>query len=1550
MVIEPDTVSGASPYIFNTSLRSTYGMCGMHADGNKATGFKSMVVAQFTGVGLQKDDNAFVLYDDASGTYKTESEVTDLDKKPLHLNSNAIYKPDYENFHIKASNDAVIQDVSIFAIGYAQHFVSDTGGDQSVTNSNSNFGAKALISKGFRKSAFSRDDVGYITHVIPPRDIEPSESTLTYQSLDVGLSTNPVGGATTNRLYLYGYTDEDTAPASVTDSYKIGARNDDVLKLTISNVTYETPIIMPIPGTDSAEDGPTGRKRFTVSRTNNLNDITSDVISLTEDHNFINGESVRVISDDGSIPDGLVHNSLYFVITDTKDGTLSSNEIKLGQTFNDATVGDTFPVSIKNKTGGILTIESRVTDKKSGDIGHPIQYDSTNDNWYIVGSATTAKNTINQALIDNRATLSNQTSKTFIQRKVDTRIAVDRTYRFRYVIPKEFKNAKEPTPSYVIQESSTVGVSSTFEFSSASDVTKLRNVKIIADATYASNVITFTTELPHGFRVGDDVVVSKVVSSDNPLGVGNSSYNDTHTIVTTPTSKTFTVTTSRTPGTFGNAISLRNENLPTVSRNKYKNTYVTYDIDTLQKHIPGQRDGIYHLTCVDASISPRTSDETFNSERFVQNPGNLFPTLDKDNYNSNPQQAISYAIPYRLGDITVDDERHSTTKESAINFYKDTGVGFAITDAQSSSTGVATVFTNVGHNLNSIISLDVDAGGSGYSGVATVLYNQKLVGTGLTGDGATVNATIDGSGAIVAVDIVDGGSAYGVGNTMRVGEGNDGIVSVKEINNAYGSVIEVIGVGNTSNRFDSEYNGTFRVTGITSTNSITYSITDGANTDINAGVYTSFNGHQGLVAVTGKSVGVSTIDYTNTTTGIVTVTTTDAHGLLVGNKFRITGSGATIYNGFHNVNEVLSQTEFTIDIGAGTTNPDFESNTDVFLLKSSFNSQKSETNLNNEKIGSRLTPFNSGITTTISGAVTGTASTIKFTSLTGISTGDYFQIDNEIVRVSSNLDTSTGVADVIRGALGTRANSHSADAVTYGIKPIASELRRYSIIRASGHTFEYLGFGHGNYSAALPQRQTRILSRTDQLLSQSKQSDGGAVVYTGMNDSGDFYLGNKRISSVTGEEETLNAPVQSVLGEEESQLSVNYDDVTIKNTLKVEGGPGSLNASEFQGPVNFTNKITSTAAGGAEFKTVFLKGSLTTPRGLSYSEARPDYAPDNRGDIFFNALPNTGIGSFVGWVNVGNSADDWKRFGLISESDTITYITPDKVGINTNGTLRGLPESSIAEATLDVRGGVTCDALRVIGNADFKNGATFDSVTFIDLYVTGIATIGQFNNPTFSGISTFQNDVRMENNLRVAGVSTFVGAVTFEGGTITLGNANDDNIVFSGEIDSDIIPDDDCTYDLGSLTKRWNEIYACGISSFSNDTSATNYTTAALTVTGGIGIGMTSHFEKDIICNGSVTANSDARLKDDIETIDDGLEKVLQLRGVSYIKKDSGRREVGVIAQEVEEVIPEVVRTNEDGIKSVSYGNMVSVLIEAVKELTEKVESLESEVRELRGE
>ena len=62
------------------------------------------------------------------------------------------------------------------------------------------------------------------------------------------------------------------------------------------------------------------------------------------------------------------------------------------------------------------------------------------------------------------------------------------------------------------------------------------------------------------------------------------------------------------------------------------------------------------------------------------------------------------------------------------------------------------------------------------------------------------------------------------------------------------------------------------------------------------------------------------------------------------------------------------------------------------------------------------------------------------------------------------------------------------------MKPV--ELRRHSIIRASGHTFEYVGFGPGNYSTAFPDKQDRQLSFEEEILAQSTRRDGGAVFYT----------------------------------------------------------------------------------------------------------------------------------------------------------------------------------------------------------------------------------------------------------------------------------------------------------------------------------------------------------------------------------------------------------------------------------------------------------------------
>jgi len=94
--------------------------------------------------------------------------------------------------------------------------------------------------------------------------------------------------------------------------------------------------------------------------------------------------------------------------------------------------------------------------------------------------------------------------------------------------------------------------------------------------------------------------------------------------------------------------------------------------------------------------------------------------------------------------------------------------------------------------------------------------------------------------------------------------------------------------------------------------------------------------------------------------------------------------------------------------------------------------------------------------------------------------------------------------------------------------------------------------------------------------------------------------------------------------------------------------------------------------------------------------------------------------------------------------------------------------------------------------------------------------------------------------------------------------------------------------------------------------------------------------------NNNVTAYSDERLKDNIQTLESGLDKVNRLRGVTYTRDE--KENIGVIAQEVEKILPEIVLTADDemGTKSVDYSRLTAVLIEAVKELSAKIEKLEN--------
>ena len=103
----------------------------------------------------------------------------------------------------------------------------------------------------------------------------------------------------------------------------------------------------------------------------------------------------------------------------------------------------------------------------------------------------------------------------------------------------------------------------------------------------------------------------------------------------------------------------------------------------------------------------------------------------------------------------------------------------------------------------------------------------------------------------------------------------------------------------------------------------------------------------------------------------------------------------------------------------------------------------------------------------------------------------------------------------------------------------------------------------------------------------------------------------------------------------------------------------------------------------------------------------------------------------------------------------------------------------------------------------------------------------------------------------------------------------------------------------------------------------------------------------NLIVAGTVTANSDIKLKKNITTIDNALDKVCKLRGVEFDYIENEKHNIGVIAQEVEEVLPEVVIYNQDDIKSVAYGNLTAVLIEAVKELKKENDALSARIKSL---
>ena len=820
----------------------------------------------------------------------------------------------------------------------------------------------------------------------------------------------------------------------------------------------------------------------------------------------------------------------------------------------------------------------------------------------------------------------------------------------------------------------------------------------------------------------------------------------------------FTVGINTDPGTFSNDTSTRTTSLPYFKRKKYSDTFYVYRLTEQQRYVSGEQDGIYYLSVLNASNSPTVAP--FTGDKFSQPVSSLFPQTNRDTTVSDTPATKCFASSNLIGDVVVNEPQFSITRETLDKKADETAIGVGLTDIFSSTGTAHTIHTSYDHGLNRVTQLSVVTGeeGAGYgSGTAGDVYNAQLVsiGSSVTGQHATAKITVDGSGSITAVKVMDGGSAYGVGNTMNVvGVATttgfvQAVVQVDKIYNNIGDVVKVVGVTSESYK---DYNQLYRITGVSVGSAKTVTVAAASSISSTEIVSTTIGIGETLTTdaflyVTGESARVNTFTYTGDA-GIATITTFNNHGFSVDRKVTITGAGQTQYNGSFVVTKVNSLTSFEANLGVSTLAPTATGT--IFALPDGYTSNDGNVTIEDENLSGRMVPTYAGITTTISSSIANASTdqiSVQNVGDLDINIGDYLMVDDELMRVKT---TTTGANPVyvFRGILGSKATSHTINSVIRKVRVEPVELRRHSIIRASGHTFEYVGFGPGNYSTALPDKQDRAITPEEELLSQSTKREGGINFYTGMNDKGISYSGNKRLSTITGREEIFDTPVETVTGEDISELTglnvIEATESVLSRSIKVEGGPDNKVASQFSGPIIVNNKLTVNSNKGLESNNIFLQGDATVSRKYTVGIATPALA-GNPGDVVYNANPAEG--GYVGWVFTVDN--EWKRFGGVSLDKDRSDMVFDGVGIGTTSsgesTLRvGAGTSLFAVDNDGVGIGSTANGfkLRVVGESRFSGSVVATAFTGDGSGLTNLANDSRWGTVA-SGLGTgiYPNDL-----------------------------------------------------------------------------------------------------------------------------------------------------------------------------------------------------------------
>ena len=418
--------------------------------------------------------------------------------------------------------------------------------------------------------------------------------------------------------------------------------------------------------------------------------------------------------------------------------------------------------------------------------------------------------------------------------------------------------------------------------------------------------------------------------------------------------------------------------------------------------------------------------------------------------------------------------------------------------------------------------------------------------------------------------------------------------------------------------------------------------------------------------------------------------------------------------------------------------------------------------------------------------------------------------------------------------------------------------------------------------------------------------------------------------------------------------NMQYGDTAIAtlstDALTLQSGT-SLNAQKLTASngMEVTNHMT------AENGVVNVTGQLTASHGMYIYDGLTLAALNNNpADLMF-----TNVGSMECY---GSAAFTAATFSVSADFAAGTVVTAAGKVTASNG-------MEITNHMVANNGVVT-----VSGQLTASNGlAVSGDVSFEDASFSGDVTLGDAATDvtTVTGQLTASNGLRvLGDNLEVFGRANFAGAVYISDqgdnsllshapvdfrNDVALGDNGGNTITVDGRFGSDLLPITDSAHDLGSGTRQWAEAHVDhghidDITSTGTSNLATVNVTGQLTASNGARIaGNVVLGSDDSIKAGSYITYSDATLKENIEVISNPIDKVMSMRGVTYnFKSNSDNPEVGFLAQEMKQAVPEVVYGNGDGNLGIDYAKLTSVLVEAIKTQQTQIQEQQSQIDELK--